>query len=306
VPVEFADSGELYNDIKLAEGDDGRMYALLASNINGVVVIDVSDPDAPLPVTSFPARDDGSAAPPEVHTLFVANRRAYITHNRDDSLRIYDLADPRAPVLLGSFTHPDIAQGGYLHDLYVSGDRAYLNYWNLGMAIVDVSDPGAPAMIAAYQDYGGATSHSNWVTRTGGRTISVHGDEGYNAHVRIVDVAEDSADLATTIGSFQTRPQVSVHNILAHDNLAFVTYYQDGLRVLDLSEPTAPREIAHMYSWPGTGDARGRNFFEGAIGVDFDPATGMVYLADTHRGLIVLSAQVLLAGRARSGVPSYP
>jgi hypothetical protein len=69
---------------------------------------------------------------------------------------------------------------------------------------------------------------------------------------------------------------------------ALVTYYQDGLRVLDLADPTAPVEIAHYASWPGTGDAYGRDFYEGAVGVDHDAERGLVLLADSHRGLIVL------------------
>jgi hypothetical protein len=33
------------------------------------------------------------------------------------------------------------------------------------------------------------------------------------------------------LAEYETRPQVSVHNIMAVGELAFVTYYQDGLRV---------------------------------------------------------------------------
>jgi hypothetical protein len=70
---------------------------------------------------------------------------------------------------------------------------------------------------------------------------------------------------------------------------ALVTYYQDGLRVLDLSDPTAPVETAHFQTWPGPEPGYGRMFYEGALGVDYDSDRDLVLLADTHRGLLVLS-----------------
>jgi hypothetical protein len=293
-PVErghlpVTDSGEIYNDVKVAEGPGGEVYALMASNLHGVVVVDVSEPSAPVELTSFPGPELAVGGMPSVHTLFVDNGRAYVSYNYDNSLRIYDIADPAQPQALGSFANPRLgAEGGTLHDLYVSGDRAYLNYWNLGMSIVDVADPANPLLLGEFRDYGQNTSHSNWVVEVGGRTISVHGDEQFGAHVRIVDVDPASPDFLSTLSSYQTRPAVSVHNILAYGDRAYITYYQDGLRVLDIGDPENPVEIAHYQTWPGPVPGYGESFYEGAIGVDFDPTTNTVYLADTHRGLFIL------------------
>jgi hypothetical protein len=106
--------------------------------------------------------------------------------------------------------------------------------------------------------------------------------------VRIVDVDPQSQAFMTELAAFATRPAVSVHNVMAVGGLALVTYYQDGLRVLDLGDPTAPVEIAHFQSWPGALPGYGNIFYEGAIGVDYDAAERLVYLADTHRGLFIL------------------
>ena len=121
------------------------------------------------------------------------------------------------------------------------------------------------------------------MTEAGGRRVSVHGDEDFGAHVRMVDL--DGLD---EIGSYQTRPSVSVHNILAEEETAYVAYYQDGLRVLDLSDPTEPVEIAHYQTWPGPESGYGLSFYEGAIGIDLDSEKDLLFLADTHRGLIIL------------------
>lgn len=292
LPFPSMNSSDYFNDVKIVDGPDSTVYALMASDDLGVLVVNITDPDNPIEVTAFPDPDltPGDEVP-GVHTLFVEGTRAYLAFTGAGSLLIFDITNPAEPQHIGGYTHPRLEEaGGYLHDLYVKDGRAYLNYWNLGMTIIDtMEDPQNPTLVGEYVNYGGNTSHSNWVTRVGDRTISVHGDEEYGAHARIVDVDPNSETFLATLSEYQTRPQVSIHNILVHENLAFVTYYQDGLRVLDVSDPANPVKIAHYHSWPGPEPGYGYSFYEGAIGVDYDPATGLIYLADTHRGILVLT-----------------
>jgi len=285
-PVMYPEVGEFYNDVKIVEAGSS-VYALVGSSVRGVVVIDVTDPAAPAEVLSFP---EPTVDQPErnVHTLFVEGSRLYFT--LDAGIEIYDVTDPAAPERLGGYLLPDLLDlPGYVHDLYVADDIAYLNYWNRGMVVIDATSAAQPDLLGIFDDYARRTSHSNWVTEVGGRMISVHGDEDYDAHVRIIDVDPDSATAFQEIGSYQTRREVSVHNIMALGDRALVTYYQDGLRVLDLSTPTAPEEIAHFQTWPGPEPGYGATVYEGAIGVDYDSARDLVLLADTHRGLLLLT-----------------
>jgi hypothetical protein len=288
VPTDRDD--EIWNDVKLADGPGGRRYALMGSNVLGAAVVDVTDPATAAVVAHFGSVSGGR--PPDTHTLFVDGGKAYLA-NSERGLEIWDIADPAAAVKLGQFTHPRSAQSfsPYLHDLSVFGDRAYLNYWDLGMAIVDVSNPATPALVGEFRDYGETTSHSSWVTQVGGRDIAVHGDEQYGSHVHIVDVTEGDAAFGNVLAEWETRPEVSAHNIMASGSRAFVAYYQDGIRVLDLSNPSAPVQIAHYNTWPGYDPAYGYNFFEGALGIDLDLAAGRIYVADSHRGLLVLQLE---------------
>jgi hypothetical protein len=283
---------EIYNDVKIVDMGDGTIYALAASNLRGVVVIDVSDPDAPTEVVRFPVPTLEDERP-EIHTLFLDGTRAYLANTGRGSLQIYDIADPTAPVRLGEWFHPNFDLfGGFVHDLYVEAGRAYLNYWNLGMAIVDTQDdPANPTLVGTFDQYDRRKSHSSWVTTAGGRKVAVHGDEDFGAHVRVVDVDDQGVAFLDVLAEWETRPEVSVHNIMAVGELAFVTYYQDGLRVLDLADPTHPVEIAHYRTWDPTTpfeELYGRGFYEGAIGVDHDAETGLLHVVDTHRGLFVL------------------
>ena len=288
-PVEFQ-MNEIYNDVKLIDGTDGKPYAIVASSERAAVAIDVSEPANPVEVSTFPAPPLGVVDGFSVHTLFIDGTRAYLANTTRGGLDIFDVSDPPNPVRLGQFVDDRVQTlGGFVHDLYVENGRVYLNYWNLGMVVLDaLADPDAPAVVGTFDSYNRRTSHSSWATVAGGKKIVVHGDEDFGAHVRIVDDDPQSASYMEEISSFATRPWVSVHNIMAIGQIALVTYYQDGLRVLDLSNPLNPREIGHYHTWPGAVPGYGTGFYEGAIGVDYDVSRELVYLADTHRGLFVL------------------
>ena len=292
------------NDVKLIERADGVLFALTSSDVAGISVFDVSDPTDPTRVYQFGVIPDGPFSELGVHTIFIEGTRLYITQQ---GVKVYDISDPSSPQLLGRYWLP--VDGGYVHDMYVQDSIAYLDYWDNGLVVVDLTDVDAPRWLGAFDSYADhMTSHSNWVTRAGGRLVSVHGDERIDAHVRIVDVDPASAEFMQEIGSYQTQRAVSVHNIMAYGDLAFVTYYQDGLRVLDLSDPTEPREVAHYRTYDAADPSYGSSIYEGAIGVDYDPASRTMYVVDTHRGLFVLRLDDELptaggcnAGRAGGG-----
>lgn len=275
-PVALPDDGEIYNDVKLV-GD----HALMASSERGVVVIDVSQPGSPIERTTFGVQPDG-ADHVNVHTLFVEGTRAYLANTTGVWLEVWDVADATAPVYLGAFQHPEVETNpaAYLHDLYVEDQVAYLNYWDLGFVVVDAADPANMVEIGRYDDYPRRTSHSSWVTTVGAQRIAVVGDEDWGAHLHVVDLAT-----MERIGELSLRPEVSIHNIMAFGDRAYIAWYQDGLRIVDLSDPTLPAVEAWFNTWNG---GPGNNFFEGAIGLDVDLATGVIYLADTDRGLLIL------------------
>lgn len=282
LPVE-APPSEIYNDVKIVEAN-GKRYALMASNVNGVVVVDVTTARLPKIVAHF-GLDQGEATT-NVHTLAIEGTRAYLANTRT-GLDIFDVSDPVHAVKLGHFSHPALT--GYLHDLYVKGNRAYLNWWNAGMAIVDVTDPANPLQLGNFDNYGQRTSHSSWELQIGARKIALHGDEQYGAHLNVVDVTDGSPRFGKSIASWMTRPEVSIHNVMAMGNLAVLAYYQDGVRVLDLSDPENPSPVAWYNTWAGpSGENAARSFFDGACGVDVDAANRIIYVADIERGLLAL------------------
>ena len=288
-PVERPDDDEIYNDVKIVRADE-RRYALMASNWRGIVAYDVTDPTAPVEVSHFPEPPEGKDRI-NVHTLFTettdAGTLAYLADTSLRGIRIYDVTDPRAPKKLGAYVHPESSKNdnAFVHDLYIDQGKAYLCAWDLGLLEVDATDPAQPELVGSFRDYERRTNHSTWVTEVGERRIAVTGDEDWGAHVRMIDVGADSEARFTEIGALSLRPEVSVHNIMAFGDRGYVAWYQDGFRLLDLSNPTQPTVAAYFNTWDGR---RGDSFFEGAVGIDVDLDAGLVYIADSERGLLVL------------------
>jgi hypothetical protein len=265
------DSRHDFNDVKVFIAD-GRTYAVLAADLTAIV--DVTDPASPVQVASLDTYS---------HTVFLrseAGRTLAYLGTFGTSVPIYDLADPAAPALVEDVELPSTAG---VHDLFATADRLYVNARTDGFIVMhdDGDDWTMEGQLPT------SYSHASWVGQIGGRTIAIHGDEGLGARLQVVDVTPGSPSFMTALSSYQPRPEasVSVHNMELVGSRAFVAHYQDGVRVLDLSDPTAPALVAYHHTFDLATSSPDK--FEGAIGIDVDPATGLIYVADTARGLLI-------------------
>ena len=278
-PVElghYRRNGDGYsNDVKLVDAAGGKRFAIIADT--PVDVVDVTNPAAPTLAANITE---------EAHTLFTETRAgvtlAYFG-NYDASCPVWDVTNPAAPKRLGRYQ----TEGALVHDLSVANGIAYLNAWDAGLVIVDFNTPATPALVGSWADTPTGSSHSNWTTTVAGRRIALHGEESYAAHLDVVDLDAGSPTLMQSIGSYRTRDWVSIHNIMAFGSKAYFTHYQDGVRVLDLADPTQPVLAGYYNTWDPQADYTSSAFFEGAVGLDVDLARKLVFVADS-RGLLIL------------------
>jgi hypothetical protein len=273
-------SGEVWNDVKLlAVG--GRTYALCAGSIQGLSIVDVTDPAAPVIVAHGYGRNN-------VHTLAIEGTTAYLATVGGavaGGLLMLDLSDPANPVELGDWSAIE-AGGSFVHDLYVSDGIAYLCSWQAGLVLLDVSDPTAPVMLGQAGYEAPMTSHSVWVTEVGGRKVALEGGEDWGTRFRVIDVDPLSAEYLQVIGELALPEQVSMHNIMmGQGTTAVVSWYQYGVRLIDVADPTAPVLSGWANTWNADDLRTGQNFFEGAVGVDV--VGDKVYVADIYRELLV-------------------
>lgn len=255
----------------------------VASNRSGVLVFDITNPAEPRLVRSSPAVAGGI----NVHTVFVEGERLYaMSPSPQPKTFIFDIHEPTAPVLLGQYVEPGAGvdwRVGYPHDALAFDGRLYINHWSAGYVLVDVSDAANPKKVGAYT-YAQATSHANAVGRFGERLIAFEGGENWGAHLRVLDVTDPGKP--EKIGEYALEPNASIHNMVLKGERLYIAYYHHGVRVLDVSQPENPREVAYYNTFRETDAARGESFYEGAIGIRV-PGDGYVYVVDTSRGLLI-------------------
>jgi hypothetical protein len=270
-----------FNDVRVVRGN-GTIVAYAAPyDGDETLAINVTDPEKPVIAMVIPEYS---------HSLQVV-QTGPTTHlylaNYTDQVPKFDVSVPTAPVRLGQSAIPGDPTG--IHDLTVDGDRIYANYTDRGFVAFDVNAVGTSVergrMASSY-------SHASAIGNlTSGRRVILHGDEGMTgtpdggAFMRVLEGDTASPNYMTEIGRYQSRTQVGIHNIELRGDKAYVAYYQDGVRIVDLSTPEAPQEIAHYNTWDPLSAPGGS--FEGTLGIRV--AGELIYVADSLRGLLILT-----------------
>ena len=123
----------------------------------GLLVIDISDPTAPVTVGSYDT-------PGNAFDVYVSGNYAYVAAGQA-GLQIIDISDPASPTFAGSVatfgsTYQNIYVTGSADDItgsvysvYVADGYAYL-VGEPGFLVVDVRDPTSPALVASYDTRG--------------------------------------------------------------------------------------------------------------------------------------------------------
>ena len=202
-------------------------YAYATADATPLTIIDLSDPTNPTVVGGVTAG---------AHTLRVDQTNGRLYLNRSSSMLIYDLAaDPIDPPQIGFWA-------GYAHDSRPDGDIVYVNgFTGAPTRIIRVADPQNPVQIGTLPT--GNHSSDLFITPTGDRVL-ITCDEQTGGHVNLYNVNDPGNPVA--LSSYQTADTgTSVHNVEVKGMYAYIAYYQDQLRILDLSDVTNPIEVAY-------------------------------------------------------------
>ncbi|MEE9167971.1 MAG: choice-of-anchor B family protein [Candidatus Neomarinimicrobiota bacterium] len=234
-------------------------------------IVDISDPGNPQVVGTFPSS----------HNIFIAEN-GYM-YSEAPGLRIYDLnQDPTNPELVWS----DGTTGG--HDASVIDDRLYDFHGSSGTNIYDVADPSNPQLLGSIDPPSIRYHHSGWVSEDGNYLFIC--DE-LASHPLADITVWDISDVRNPeqVGEFADST-ATVHNLYIIGEIAYVSYYTAGLRVLDISDPTEPVIIDEYDTSPESGEG-----FAGAFGVYPFAPSGHIYISDWDNGLYIFLFPSLLS-----------
>jgi hypothetical protein len=186
---------------------------------------------------------------------------------------IVDMKNLEGPVEVGRWwwpgtgpgETPDVPQGKRYaaHHALLDGDIGYLGYGDANLVVLDLSDVSDPKVVSKLEWSPGGDTHT--CLPLPGRKLVVVTDEATKERceeephlVRIVDVADPAqprvvSSCPVPAGDYCDRGgRFGPHNL--HENregsyrsesIVFVTYFNAGLRVYDISDEERPVEIAH-------------------------------------------------------------
>lgn len=208
----------------------------------------------------------------------------------------YDLSDPAAPVFESQYSGD-----GYTHDahcvVYAGPDASAVGRELCfasnedSLTILDVTDKGAIALLARVVYDGVAYSHQAWLSEDHRYLYS--NDEldelsdGHRTRTRIWDVSDLAAP---RVVEEYDAPRFTIdHNNYVLGDLLFQSNYTSGLRVLDISDPTAPWEIGSFDTFPAHDGVQ----FSGSWSNYPYLPSGVIAISDTVRGLFLVETRFL-------------
>ena len=240
------------------------------------------------------------------HNIFVDkdNARLYAVgfsgQGSSKAMVIYDLSDtPEDPELLATINFNDFDAGNsisnwYVHDVYVRDNIAYCSHGYSDYAIWDFTDATNPILQGTSEADGlNSYNHSSWVTAD--LKYAYIAEEVPQKEITILDIS-DVTDIQY-IGQFSdplltgasTPPRA--HNPFIREDLLYISYYHDGVKVYDISDPLNP--IIEGYF--DTADATDHTTYSGYVGAwgiyPYLP-NGCIGVADIEDGLILLEHEV--------------
>jgi hypothetical protein len=299
-PGEEPEDVEVWDGIGYFGYDDDSLVA------GGVQIVDLSVPWDPEPLSFINSAIGGHN---KVHTLsiqrFPNNSRFLYTSDNSkaditDDIKIFNVTDPSNPVLVGNLdlnipTDPlNPTATPVAHEVVVRNNILYAaskdNNFNgcCGWThIYNVADPYNPVLLKAFKS--GPRSHTAMPNEDG--TLLVVAEERPNGEVHIYDTSNlaapgDPPKLATLNRTMLGIDAHSPHHPHIYGNLLFVTWYEAGLQVFNISDPTNPVRVGHYDTYVGTSTN-----YNGNWGIDLSGGLGRVLLSDRQRGLLILDAR---------------
>jgi len=243
---------------------------------DGIKVVDVSNPYHPELVYTITNVTNS-------HNIHIdSDGFLYIVGAQGHDIWIFDLSNPAQPQHVGSW------DGEYLHDIDVYNGKIYgAGIYTGHFYIIDVSDKTKPeTLVKHYTGSDGISTHDCAVFKN--EKILVTADENLGGHIKIWDI-EDYENI-NLLSEYQTHESHSAHNIyIRYDQdtdrpLLIVSYYVDGTRVLDVSDPVNPIEVGYFDTSSLTG------LYDGNWGTYVYLPSGYLISSDRQNGLFIFSS----------------
>ncbi|MFZ4619674.1 MAG: choice-of-anchor B family protein [Bacteroidota bacterium] len=232
------------------------------------------------------------------HTLSIENNFLYVNGGDFGGTRIMDISDPLNPKQAGSYGKGSTP---YVHDAVIRNDTLYAAAINEGrMDIVDLREKrhltqsDAASIVSKTATIPEGRTHQVWLSDNGKYAFvctEAPGTTPYAYSLHVYDISNRTNPIQ--IAKWISDPGKSIHNAFVQGDLLFIAYYTDGLRILDISDPSVPIEVGFYKTYNGSASV----LFAGAWGVYPYFPSGNVVVSDMNTGLYALTVNRKKGGR---------
>lgn len=256
-----------------------------AGGPDGLFILDLRVPASPTLANALGFR---RGFPENVHNLWAANDHLYLSGlGPNGGNVIVRVADPEMPERLASL------QVG-VHDNTVAGTTLFIAGGFDGLYLFDVADPANPLELSHYTSTTPDTAyyaHNAWPIDDRhvllGEETQIPPDGFGHGSLRVIDFADREHPVPVArwySENARDDPLITVHNIYVVGVFAYVSHYQDGVPILDVSDPREPVEVG----WYDTYPEPPQSLFEGCWGVFPFQWNERILASDRTHGLFVL------------------
>ncbi len=228
------------------------------------------------------------------HTVFVDGNKLYCGSVSgsfgNKSMRVYSLADPTNPTLLRSL-NDDYSAISSVHDMMVRNDTVYASCGYDGFYIFKFDTiSNTFSMLASLTTYNfSGYNHSSAMTEDG-KTLVFADEVPTGLPMKTYDVS-DFGNLVFK-SNFASHSGATPHNPYVVGNKVVIAYYEDGIQVYDISNPSVPTLAGFFDTHPQNGTSY--NGYKGAWGSYTELPSGTLLASDMQNGLFVLDASSIL------------
>ncbi len=237
-----------------------------SGNSGGVHIVDLTNPASPqlLGIVNS-ANGNGHNS---IHEMMVItqNGQTYLIENSNalsnKIIKFINVTNPAAPVFVRDL-NPTEPQ--WVHAMHIRGNIMITSGWgnssNRGRTeIYDISNLAtqAPALLGFIEDTSSTTAgnsmHSSWTSEDGSVLYSARETTNGTGDVRVYDIANPAQPILMdrqTMNGLNLNA-VTPHNPVVMGNKLYVSWYQAGLQVFDISIPAQPKRIGQYDSYQQT------------------------------------------------------
>ena len=224
-----------------------------------------------------------------IHSLHIDNGYAFLNGTNGGGLfggacLIVSLVDPWNPVYMGNTQLSFSGTNRYVHDCFIRNDTLWgAHIYGGFFSVINIANKTAPVLLAT-QSTPGTYTHNVWLNDAGSRTLFTTDEIGnsYMASYNVSNIGNISE-----LDRVQLNPGSNgiVHNTHIRNNYAIVSWYQEGVAIVDVSRPDNLIITGFYDTYPqGSGNA-----FNGCWGVYPYLPSGNLVASDINNGLFVLT-----------------